>query len=257
MIVQPFSDIHLDFPGSRGFPPAAPGVGLVLIAGDICQGLVRAVEQARDAYPRIEIAMVAGNHEFYGRVYGEELEAGRRRALALGVKLLENDTAFFGPLRVLGATLWTDYDAYGANLREPAMRTAAETMLDHKKIRWRKDPWQRFRPQEARSLHLRSRVFLEAELAQPHQGYTLLLSHHPGVVEAVEPLYRRSLNSAAFWSEMTPLIDRHAIDWWVSGHTHFSMDIRRGLARLISNPAGYAGENRHFSPAMTIEVPDR
>ena len=84
----------------------------------------------------------------------------------------------------------------------------------------------------------------------------MLLSHHPGVIDAVDPRNQRSLTSAAYWSEMTPLIDRYAIDWWVSGHTHFSMHVRRGRTRLISNPAGYADENGHYTPDFVIEVPD-
>jgi hypothetical protein len=45
------SDLHLDFPAARGFPPLAGDAELVLIAGDTCEGLVRAVEAMRMAYP--------------------------------------------------------------------------------------------------------------------------------------------------------------------------------------------------------------
>jgi hypothetical protein len=50
---------------------------------------------------------------------------------------------------VIGVTLWTDYLLFGAGMRPPAMREALDRIRDHKRIKWNKDPWQRFRPQEA------------------------------------------------------------------------------------------------------------
>ena len=45
MRVQVMSDLHIDFPGARGIPPLAQGATLVIVAGDTCQGLVRAIEK--------------------------------------------------------------------------------------------------------------------------------------------------------------------------------------------------------------------
>jgi hypothetical protein len=52
--VQIVSDLHVDHPGSRGVPPLATGVEVVVVADATCQGLVAAVEKAvtgsRDAF---------------------------------------------------------------------------------------------------------------------------------------------------------------------------------------------------------------
>jgi len=176
-------------------------------------------------------------------------------ARELGVHLLENNTANFGRLRVVGATMWTDYELFGDRLREPAMRAAYDTMRDHKRIKWQREPWKRFRPQEARRLHLQSRAYLEAELSKLHDdGPTLVITLHPGTIEAIAPALQRSLGSAAYASELLPIADRHQPDFWLSGHTHVSMNFRRGRTRLISNPCGYADENRYFDPLYTIEI---
>jgi predicted phosphodiesterase len=255
MKAQIMSDLHIDYPGARGIPPLAQGAALVIVAGDTCQGLVRAVEALRRAFPDTEIAMVAGNHEYYGFTLLEELEAGRTCARELGVHLLENDTTVvLGNLRIIGATGWTDYELFGAPLRVPAMRAAADVMLDHKRIKWRKQPWQRFRPDEARALHMQSRSYIDIELAKTHDGPSLVLTHHAATIEAVAPQYQRGLISAAYASELLPIVDRHQPEWWVSGHTHMSMNFRRGATRMISNPCGYADENRFFDPLLTIEV---
>lgn len=108
---------------------------------DTCQGLVKAVETLRRAFPDVEVVTVAGNHEYYGTEMPSELEAGRVRARELGVHLVENDVISIGTARVVGCTLWTDYCLFGAGLREAAMHTAADGLMDHKRIKWRKDPW--------------------------------------------------------------------------------------------------------------------
>ena len=248
------SDLHLGYPGARGFPPLAPGADLVMIGGDTCEGLRLAVRLMRDAYPATEIVAVAGNHEFYRTTYCEELDAAREYARELGVHLLENQTVTFGKLRVIGATLWTDYDLFGESLRQPAMRAASETMRDHRRIKWERNPWKRFRLQEARMLHLRSRAYVEAELAKPHDGPTVVLTHHAAVFEAVEPQLRDRMIAAAYASDLGSMIDRYQPDYWISGHTHFPMDFRRGRTRLISNPFGYGHELSSFNPAFIIEV---
>lgn len=254
MKVQIMSDLHIDYPGARGIPPLARGAALIVVAGDTCQGLVQAVEALRRSFPTAEVAVVGGNHEYYNYCLPDELHAGRIRAKELGVHLLENDVVVIGDLRVIGATMWTDYDLFGTSLRLPAMRAAADAMLDHKRIKWRREPWQRFRPEEARALHMESRAFIDQQLATPHAGPSMVLTHHGATIDAVEPRYQRSLYSAAFASELLPLVDRYQPDWWVSGHTHWPMNYQRGRARMISNPCGYADENPYFDPLFTIET---
>jgi predicted phosphodiesterase len=254
--IQILSDLHVEFYGTTSIPRRVDGTDLVIVAGDTCQGLVKAVEALRHAFPDVEVVTVAGNHEYYGTELPIELEAGRVRAKQLGVHLLENDSVTIGPARVLGCTLWTDYCLFGAKLREAAMRSASDGMMDHKRIRWRKNPWARFRPQEAALLHARSRLFLETALSEHHDGPTIAVAHHAVTLDAVAPRFQRSLLSAAYASELLPLVDRHEPSIFVTGHTHFSMYLRRGRTRLVSNPRGYPGENRSFDPAFTTEISD-
>src|SRR5258708_3769488 len=97
------------------------------------------------------------------------------------------------------------------------MRAASETVRARRRIKWERSPWKRFRPQEARMLHLRSRVSIEAELAKPHDGPTVVLTHHAPVVEAVEPQLRGRLVAAAYASDLGSTIDRYQPDYWISG----------------------------------------
>lgn len=256
MKIQILSDLHVEFYGGTSIPRPVEGTDLVIVAGDTCQGLVKAVEMLRRAFPDVEVVTVAGNHEYYGTELPSELEAGRLRAKQLGVHLLENDVVTIGRARFVGCSLWTDYCLFGAGLREAAMRTAADGLMDHKRIKWRKDPWARFRPQEAALLHAQSRQFLEAALSQHHDGPTVAVTHHAVTLDAVAPRFQRSLLSAAYASELLPMVDRHQPAVFVTGHTHVSMNLRRSCTRLVSNPRAYPGENRSFDPAFTMEISD-
>jgi predicted phosphodiesterase len=257
MKFQIMSDLHIRFAGSRGFPPLAPGVDAVLIAGDVCDGLVAAVEAVRHAYPEpTEIFFTPGNHEFYSSKlsFHESLALGREAAARHRVHLLERDVCHFERIRIVGCTMWTSYSLLGEATREAAMRTAAATMSDHRRIKWHRDPWMRFRPFEARLLHLQSRDFVERELAKHHPGPTVCLFHHPVTRDALAS-DDLELIDAAYASDLTSVFESLGCDMVVSGHTHVSLDVTRGGVRYVSNPAGYADENRSFNPALTVEVP--
>jgi predicted phosphodiesterase len=255
---QIMSDLHLDVPGSAGAPPLVAGTDVVIVAGDTCQDLVSAVETLRRAYPPpTGIVMVAGNHELWSKrlSFEEHFEEGIAAADAHDVRLLENDVELVGGVRLLGCTLWTDYELYGEPLREVAMRSAAHTMLDHRRTKWSREPWARFRPAEARILHKESGSFLERELAKPHDGPTVCICHHAMTLDAVSPSAQRSVLSAAYASEWLPMIDCFQPDLTVTGHTHHAMDLRRGNARMVSNPAGYPGEGSAFRPSFVVQLP--
>jgi predicted phosphodiesterase len=252
------SDLHVDFHKSKGLPPLAQGADAVLIAGDVRNGLVPGVEALRPAYPEpTEIFFTPGNHEFYSKhSFHENLALGREAAARHRVHLLERDVCHLGGhIRIIGCTMWTDYCLLGDEWRDAAMRDAAATMNDHRRIKWSRDPWMRFRTTEARLLHLDSRAFVERELAKPHIGRTICLFHHAVTPEAIAPAERGHLSSAAYCSDLRSVFETDACDLVVTGHTHRSLDVRRGDVRYLSNPAGYAGENKDFNSALVVEVP--
>ena len=250
-----FSDLHLEVAVLQA-PLAIPDADVCVAAGDLCRAPANGVHWlAENIAHAMPCVYVAGNHEFYGHTFGEELLAGRERARQLGVHFLENEaTVQFGYLRIIGCTLWTDYALFGESLREAAMRHAYDIMRDHKRIKLSRRPWRRFRPQDARMLHLQSCAFLEAELSKTFDGTTIVLTHMAPTIEAIEPLFRDRTISAAYASNLLSMIDRHQPHFWISGHTHHSMDLLQGRTRLISNPCGYASENSMFDPQMTIDV---
>ena len=86
-----------------------------------------------------------------------------------------------------------------------------------------------------------------------HDGPTIVVSHHAPVLEAVAPREERSLVTAAHASELSGILDLQP-DVLLCRHPHRSFSQRRGRTRLLSNPAGYADENRYFDPLLTLEL---
>ena len=116
------SDLHLEFPGAQVDTPDVDDVDLVLLAGDVGNGLDGISWAARIAAPAV--VYVPGNHEYYGHNRPELLGRLRSAAAALDhVHLLDNDVLDL-PVdgrfwRVLGATLWTDFAVALGNPRHP------------------------------------------------------------------------------------------------------------------------------------------
>ena len=254
MKIQIFSDLHADVRTSREII-VSPDVEAVVVAGDTCQGAESAFMRLRLFVPmQIPIAMVMGNHEYYRRNYQEELARAREVAPLYGVHLLENDTVVIGGVRFVGTTLWTDYALFGeANLGR-AMVAASRGLNDHRRISWSKQPWQRFRPQEALLLHRTSRKVIEKALAEPFEGPTVVVTHHAPHVGSLHPRYANDILSAAYVSDLGTLIEAAQPELWVHGHVHASFDYMVGDTRIVCNPHGYGEENLNFNASLVVEV---
>src|SRR5262249_18416815 len=98
------------------------------------EGLRWAAETFDGAVP---VVYVPGNHEYYDGEFGA-LEAAMRDAAASidNVHYLNNATLVDprGHWRVLGTTLWTDFDLYGADddSRATSIAAAERVMLDYR-----------------------------------------------------------------------------------------------------------------------------
>ena len=253
------SDLHRDVrpPGWR--PARIPDADLAIIAGDVGEGLVRSVAWVAETIrPHMEAVLVAGNHEFHGSSWGEEILAGRQAAAEAGVHLLENDTVEVQGMLVSGATLWVDWALDGLERRRMNMASCFAGMRDHRRITWRKLPeWRRFRPEEALNLHVRSVMFLDAALsaapATPERPH-LVVTHHAPSARSVPPRFAADAMTPAFASDLDAFILRTRPTAWFHGHLHDRADYRIGGTRIVANPHGYPGERTNFDPEFVIDV---
>ena len=259
MRILVISDIHFEL-SNWDFPQRFPEHDVAILAGDVDAPLtnsLRKLARAMDYGPLrgSEVVLVPGNHEYYGTEMVDELALGREAAREYGIRLLDEDEAMVGDVRILGATLWTDYALYGDAMA--AMVHANHVMNDHRRIAYRGEL---FMPQEALEIHLLQRAWLEAALARAH-ARTVVVTHHGPSPSSVHPKYAGDALNPAFASDLDELIRRHAPLLWIHGHTHCSVDRVVGSTRVLANPKGYgpkvAGEmpeNPDFDEALVVEV---
>ncbi|MCJ2046366.1 metallophosphoesterase [Methylobacterium sp. J-078] len=257
-----FSDLHQDCPENAWDPAAhapAGGFNVVVVAGDVHMPLTRALEWLGERLPGVPLVYVPGNHDFWWD-RGEErytifdqIARGRDRAAALGITLLLDVAVTLGGTRYLGGTLWTDFRLGSFSLTH-GMRSAQgrDGMVDYRRIRTGPSSRHRIEPEAVLAMHRRTRAFLDAGLAEAHDGPTVVVTHH-----APHPHSLSSRHQHLAWcdaSDLSGMIDVHGPDLWLHGHVHRHSDYRVGRTRIVCNARGHVDESTGFISGMIIEV---
>lgn len=257
------SDLHLELeqgPADFSWIPGVPfpdelDPDVIVLAGDIHRG-VNAIHWATLTFPETPVILVPGNHEFYRRCLPETLAHMRTAAAQrTSVRLLDNDVAMFGDVRILGATLWTDFLLYGKARKVFAMRQAGRRMNDFQLIHL--SDGHAFTPQDSVRLHRRSLKWLIKRLSEPFNGKTVVVTHHLPSALSIHPRYEGQLLNTAFASHLDHLMTGpRAPALWIHGHTHASCDYVCGNTRVVCNPRGYVDWdlNGAFKPHLVVEV---
>ncbi|MDY0885401.1 metallophosphoesterase [Dongia soli] len=277
-----FSDIHIEVVRHETrpirFPPwttAYPlelgpdlsslvgNVDLVILAGDIGVGDLTSDESAAlyasqvAEFVEAPVVFVPGNHEYYGTAF----EICREKLLSTkpqNVAVLDRSEAFYrigkDKVRILGATLWTDYALFG---NPPiAMAIASDRINDHRRIAMSNGNL--FSPWDAAKEHHISRLWLDAKLREPHNGHTVIVTHHvphpllrnPNI-PAYDPL------APAFQSDCSDLLSiatTAGVKAWIFGHNHFSIDRELQGVRMLSAQTGYPREQTGWRGVPIFEI---
>jgi predicted phosphodiesterase len=268
MRVHLFSDLHLEF-GACEFPPEVRDgslADLVLLAGDIHTGR-RGPAWAAETFAA-PVAMILGNHEAYGDSLYASIGAQRKSAAQASarrdhpLRLLERETFTLTttegtPVRVIAATLWTDFALFGAETQVRMMDAAHRAMNDFQMIDIMDSLHKEQRPlapSDCLRLHRESRHYIESELARPFDGVTIVMTHHAPSRSSVPKNWWGDPINAAYASDLDALIEETRPHLWVHGHIHSSADYRIGATRVVCNPRGYFPSqlNPDFDPALVI-----
>jgi predicted phosphodiesterase len=270
MRIQFFSDIHLE---TR--PKKAPFVldvmetdpDVVVLAGDIVHGGVRAIEWAKVCFPGRPVVVIRGNHESYDHNI-ESVERKMRLACEAvdNVYFLESDEVIIDGVRFLGTPLWTDFKLFGEDRREEAMRAAIDpdpykALKDYRLIRLEAGGYRRLRPSDTARFHAQQRSWLAAKLGEPFVGSTVVVTHMAPSIRSIPVQYANDILSAAYASNLDHLIEKATL--WIHGHIHERLDYRVGdKGRVVCNPLGYTNnktletENEEFDLKFIVEVPN-
>jgi len=265
MKIQLLSDLHNEFLRNGKHNPDHQWAGIIpqtdadiiILAGDIDTG-TNGAEWAISESQRLakNIIYVLGNHEFYGHEYRSMKEKIARQCEGTGVHCLDPGVTVQGDVRFIGATLWTDYKADVSVPRDLAMFYVDKALTDHRVIKFKSgNAYRRFKPHDALAIHLKELNWLEDQLSRHHPGKTVVVTHHGPHPVCQHPAFPLNEMSTAFHSDLSDLIDENDIDVWVYGHTHANLNEVIFDTRIISNQAGYPGENvRSFNASFLIDL---
>jgi predicted phosphodiesterase len=244
------SDLHLE---QGPFPAPDAQADAVILAGDIGSG-TSGVTWARDWADGRPVLYIAGNHEFYGQAIPGLIEELHDAAAGSSVRVLENDEVILDGVRILGCTLWTDFDFDGPEHRARSMKVCERVVNDYQQITF--GPLHRtLTADDTRTLHLASRLWLATRLEHPHDGPTVVITHHAPLIRTRPPLPALRALAGAFASDMTDLMGIHRVVLWIYGHTHRVADLEQGGTRVLSNPRGYPHQPvAGFDPGCVVDV---
>jgi hypothetical protein len=231
------------------------------------------------------VVFVPGNHE-YDAMDVDAAHLGLRQACErLGIQWLERETLHFDGVRLIGTTLWADYDALGdlpakappaeqskGKARSAGHAALATDPLTHR-LRQREKAFRAanhylvkmagqrhgrlFDAEAMRAMALDCQQWLREALAQPFEGSTVVITHFAPTLHSADPRYGLSPGTAGFCNALDDLLPQ--ADLWLHGHLHCPQDRQVGRCRIVANPLGYAdkGEQAAFEPQSLITVPTR
>ncbi len=297
MKLQLLSDLHLETNPAFVATPAA-GADLLILAGDIGSyqqqrdgntmtepdwGLQRFSPLPQYAGWPVPVVFVPGNHEYDGLNVDEAHRGLRATCDRLGIRWLEREIWAFSDVRLIGTTLWADYDAL-ADVVPPAkpvvrgkgkrpgpipLPSAPVDPLTHR-MRQREKAFRAanfyltkmagerhgrlFDAEAMRELALECQAWLRAALAQPFEGRTVVITHFAPTLHSADPRYGLSPGTAGFCNALDDLLP--LADTWLHGHLHCPQDMQVGRCRIVATPLGYAHKNEQlaFLPRGIINV---
>jgi predicted phosphodiesterase len=262
MKIQVTSDLHIDLlaPAFRAdtLIRPAPSAELLVLAGDIHWGTT-AVELFR-RWP-VPVIYIVGNHEFYDASWAQTRVDLKKACAGTQVHFLDNASLVLDGVRILGTTLWTDFQVRGFTHRH-VLEEVGRRLNDYYRIQTPEGVLQTVQTLED---HRASRRWLSKELAESFEGKTVVVTHHAPHPLSVHPQFLGDPVNGGFVSDLSELMSN--VDLWIHGHGHHSFDYRVDRCRVVSNPAGYVRnswnvesiqefefENKAFVRDLVIEV---
>ena len=286
--IQLLSDLHLEV-HPHFVPTPAPGADLLVLAGDVGSyqagsllkdddfGLGRF--SPRNCWPT-PVLYVPGNHEYDGLDFDATHARLRETCERLGITWLERETITLAqltgrptrPIRFIGTTLWTDFDALGPSAvlsaNSSASSTSANALAQQLKARDKAFRAANYYLKKALTLRhgepmlaaqmrdqaLVCQNWLRAALSEPFNGTTVAITHFAPSLKSADPRYGMTPGTAGFCNALDELLSQ--ADLWLHGHLHAPSDYIAENCRVVAIPLGYARKNEQagFRARFVVEL---
>ncbi len=249
MFVRLLSDLHQEFGSYKVQPLPEDSETVLVLAGDIDIGVDSCHFVMEQSENFAHVIYLLGNHEFYNNDLDTLAnDVADELADFPKVSFLDNSSVVIEGVRFIGSTLWSDMD----NENPESMFRIEQSLNDYSLIKNRGDKiW----ATTTIDLFKKNMAYLDQTLSDPHDGPTVVVTHHGPSFKSIHPIYRNSMVNGAFASNCERLMYDHDIAYWLHGHTHQTSSFEVNGCKVRMNPFGYgAVENLHFDSYFRVEV---
>lgn len=273
MNIQLLSDLHLET-HPNFIPQVAPSADVLVLAGDIGSyqegsmlfnrqdtdfGLARfSPRKDLGAWP-VPVYFVPGNHEYDGLPFEEAHDKLKATCERLEIVFLHQRVEVFRGVRLIGCTLWSDFEALvpanGALTQQLKAREKAERAADfYLKKTGTTFGGAPFLSGTVRAQAQADQAWLAHALSENFEGPTVVITHFAPSLQSADPRYGLTPGTAGFCNALDHLLP-HAT-CWLHGHLHCAHDYISQGCRVVANPLGYAKKNEqlNFNPQKIIRV---
>lgn len=198
---------------------------------------------------------VPGNHEYYN----SDFKIARDMLLNANISqvyVLDRHTSILKigneKLRIIGATLWTDYNLVGDNINS---KNNAKKYINDFKFIYNNNNY--FTPDDAENEHWISRKYIINEIKKPFNGYTIILTHHVPHSIVSNEKFPIDYISASFYSNCEDLMNiskQNNVNAFIFGHHHWCINSNIEGINLLSAQLGYPNENTGWNNVPIFEL---
>ncbi len=229
------SDLHIDF----NHPPITHLEEMVIVAGDIANGLAGLKFLKKLKQKGHRIFAVTGNHEHYANATQKRTLAETEEAFYIGLNQRQVEP-LTETIVLIGTNGWycVEDELKWKNYMNDARHTASTAEIINRQAQL-----------EAQFVYTELNKLLPGERA-------IIVTHTAPCLETLDERYKGSSYNCYYWNPyMRPILNQMTskILLWHHGHTHSACDKIVDGVRIITNPRGYPGENPYWQP-LTIEV---
>ncbi len=250
MLVRLLSDLHQEFGLYKVQPLPEDSETVLVLAGDIDIGVDACDFVMEQSENFAHVIYLLGNHEFYNNDLDTLAnDVADELADFPKVSFLDNSSVVIDGVRFIGSTLWSDMD----NENPTSMFRIEQSLNDYALI---KNAGDRIFATDTIELFKQNTAYLDQILSEPHDGPTVVVTHHGPSFKSIHPIYCNSGINGAFASNCERLMYDHDIAYWLHGHTHQTSSYEVNRCKVRMNPFGYVGvaENLDFDSYFRVEI---
>lgn len=220
----------------------------LIVAGDLNTSTTRLADSLSDwskQYKRV--IFVLGNHDYWGHYLDTQTGVIKSQVAHLSnVHVLENEYITVEGVHIWGSTLWSDCT------RDPThLYPIINYVMDFKRIKGNIKPHDITKAHQLSVFNLTEQFLRNEEL----QGPKIVVTHHAPCELSSEERFKGNEFNSCFFTDLTTLMYRFKIDYWLHGHMHNTSNYKVHNTRVLCNPVGYVMyPNKDFQPKFVEEL---